>query len=371
MARCVRESVAETALESGFAGKQICFPERIIYTGEKVKTFLKGILIGLANIIPGVSGGTLALILGIYDRLINALHNINVDTVKACFGLLRMTAESRESFKREWKSFDGTFLMVLGLGAVVAIVTLARLMDFLLREHLAPSYAFFFGLVVLSMVFPYRILKRKSWKEALAFLLAAVMTVSLSFAVSNESKIEKAEAKLKIEQAEKFSVGLDVEQGHSVISFENPGTMKLIGIFFAATLAISAMVLPGISGSFVLLLLGVYFDILAAINERQVIVLAVFALGAVTGLLGFARVMNVLLKRWYSTTMAFMIGLMAGSLWALWPFKRVMHIGDEIVYLNNIMPGSALVEWLPSLVAMLVGVGIIMISLRFESKSSV
>jgi putative membrane protein len=134
-----------------------------------------------------------------------------------------------------------------------------------------------------------------------------------------------------------------------------PPPARLVGIGLAAAVAISAMVLPGISGSFVLLMLGVYFDLLAAIDRRQIVVLAVFALGCGGGLLVFVRIMNVLLNRFYSVTMAFMIGLMAGSLYVLWPFKRTVTVGAETLYLGNVLRGASGGEEATALCAFLAG----------------
>jgi len=301
------------------------------------KTAVKGYLIGIANIIPGVSGGTLALILGIYERLIRALRNIDLDVMRAGLGLILCKKGAVKRLRDELIRMDALFLVWIAVGAAIAILSTSRLMAYVLRAHHAPSYAFFFGLVLISMVFPYRHLRRKSWREAVSFLLAAVLTVSLTFTVDEDQEVAAAEAKQSVELAQEAEVGAE-EADRGLVSFESPGVRRLVMVFLAAGLAISAMVLPGISGSFVLLLLGVYFDILLAINERQILVVAVFGLGALAGLLAFSRIMNVLLERCYNVTMAFMIGLMAGSLYVLWPFKRVVTVGDETLYLNNVWP---------------------------------
>lgn len=318
-------------------------------------TLLKGFLIGLANIIPGVSGGTLALILGIYKRVIDALHNVGLPLFRAVLSTLTLRAGSVARLRAELKRMDAGFLALLGLGAVSAILATSRLMAYLLDKHYAPSYAFFWGLVIVSMIFPYKYLRRRSARELISFLLAAALTISLTMFDDDASRVEKVRAKQVLEQADEAS---RVEGG--IVSLAHPGIGRMGFMVLAAALAISAMVLPGISGSFVLLLMGVYFDILDAINERQVVVLMVFCLGLGGGLLVFSRIMSILLERFYDVTMAFMIGLMAGSLYVIWPFKRMVLVGDEKVYLNNVMPEAFGGVELASVAAMLAGAGIVL-----------
>lgn len=329
---------------------------------------VKGFLIGVANIIPGMSGGTLALIMGVYDRIIEALHNISMSTVASGVKLLSFKKEAFSEFGMEMKKIDAGFLICLGFGAVVAILSLSRFMDYVLKEHHSVSYAFFFGLVLMSMVFPYKYLKRRSWREFISFVMAAIFTVSLTFMVSDAEKIDKAERKYQLEQQEIAIGAIEQKDAEKVISLDVPLLSEMILMFAAAALAISAMVLPGISGSFVLLLLGVYFKLLSAINDREVILLLCFAAGCVVGLLVFSRVMDFLLKRFYNVTMSFMIGLMAGSLYVLWPFKDSMTIGNEIIYLGNVFPATCGKVEIYSAVAAIIGVLVIMSFYIFELK---
>ena len=324
---------------------------------EKVTAFIKGFLIGLANIIPGVSGGTLALILGIYKRMIASLHSVGMPLVKALIAVVLFKKGAFTELGKELKRIDAGFMALIGVGAVVAILATSSLMENMLENYHSQSYAFFFGLVMVSIIFPYRYLKRRSWREVIAFVLALVMTVSLTFLVSEDKKIAKMEAK----QAIHNNINVDDVQADAggIVSFEHPGIARLAFLFLAAALAISAMVLPGISGSFVLLLLGAYFDVLHAVNDRQVIVLAVFCLGLGVGLLVFSRIMNFLLEKLYNLTMAFMIGLMAGSLYVLWPFKKIIEVGTEKDYFGNIMPSSFGSVEIMSLVAVIAGALII------------
>jgi putative membrane protein len=317
--------------------------------------FCKGFLIGLANIIPGVSGGTLALILGIYKRIVVAIHNIGLPLVRAGLLCMALRPGSLARLRDELERIDAVFLGLLGAGAVTAILATSRLMSYLLDHHYVPSYAFFWGLVLASMIFPYRYLKRRRLRELVAFLLAGVLTVSLAFAMDEEDRIEKVRRKQALEQAE-----VRAERTAGIVSLAHPGAARLGVVFLSAALAISAMILPGISGSFVLLLSGVYFDILTAINNRQIVVLGVFCAGLGMGLLVFSRLMNVLLERFYNVTMAFMIGLMAGSLYILWPFKRTVWVGVETVYLGNSLPDGFGPQVWQAALAMLVGAGIVL-----------
>lgn len=190
--------------------------------------------------------------------------------------------------------------------------------------------------------------------------------MALTAGVNEDDRIRAAEVK----QAAAAETGAQAaaEADGGIVSLETPGTMGLVVVFLSAALAISAMVLPGVSGSFVLLLLGVYFDVLTAVNDRQIVVLGVFALGGGAGLLLFARIMNTLLERYFDPTMAFMIGLMAGSLFALWPFKRVVVVGDETLYLGNVVPDTVSGEVVSSIVCGLIGAGLVLAFYLYERR---
>ncbi len=320
---------------------------------DAIVAFLKGVLVGIANIIPGVSGGTLALMLGIYKRVIDALAHVNGEFLRKALAMVFFRRGAWRAFWTYFADADLWFLGWLGAGAAGAILLASRLMAWLLETHHAASYAFFFGLVLCSIVFPWRCLTRRSWREAVSLLLAAVLTVGLSLSVTDTEKIEKAEHKLAIAEA----AAEPGQATETVPAGRDAG--RLWYIFLAAVLAISAMVLPGVSGSFVLLLMGVYFDILGAINNRDLVVLGVFALGAIGGLLAFSRLISLLLARCFNVTMAFMTGLMLGSLYELWPFKRVAQVGAETLYLSAVWRWSSLGEGMAALGAMVAGAVIV------------
>jgi uncharacterized membrane protein len=144
--------------------------------------------------------------------------------------------------------------------------------------------------------------------------------------------------------------------------------LRLFLMFAAGMIAISAMILPGISGSFLLLLMGAYFEILKAITYRDFLVLFVFALGCGIGILVFTRFLNFLLKRWHDLTMSFLLGLVLGSLWAIWPFKASTKVGDETIYLANQMPMAMSSDVVLTTLTFLLGSVIVAIFIWLEQK---
>jgi putative membrane protein len=285
-------------------------------------TFIQGMLMGIANIIPGVSGGTFALILGIYERLIASIGAFGIRTGKVFVQLVAKPGDTqrRSAFKEEVRRTDFIWLLLLLIGMVAAILASSRLIAYLLDEHRAPTLAFFVGLIVPSILVPFGLLKRRGWREALSCAVAAA-----------------------------FLIGITVFL--KPVSGEGTG---LITLFLAGAVAISAMILPGISGSFVLMVMGEYRAVLEAINTMDIPRLAVFALGCLVGIVAFVRLLNFLLKRYHSVTMAFLIGLILGSLWVLWPFKEVAE-GAKIVTGTNVLPQAFDSEVIWSAGALLVG----------------
>lgn len=266
-----------------------------------VLLLFKGILIGIANIIPGVSGGTFALILGIYDRLIGALRAIGAKTIKETLRVVVTPhkEESRRAFAEELKRIDFWFLLPLGVGAVVAILGSSFVIDWLLVNQPGPTLAFFLGLIIPSIAIPWRMMPSRPVTALLWIIPGMALTVGLSLAFSG-----------------------------NVEGSENP-----IVVFLAGVSAVSAMILPGISGSFLMLVIGQYQNVLEAIQNLQLglaraeipwdalAYLTVLFLGIGFGLLAFARALSWVLKRYRSATLAFLIGLVLGSFYVLWPFK--------------------------------------------------
>jgi len=262
---------------------------------------LKGTLVGIANIIPGVSGGTFALVLGIYDRLISALRSIGPATVKASFRVLvgPHKAERRQAFLNEMRRIDMWFLVRLGVGAAVSILGASFAVDWLLVHQPALTLAFFLGLIVPSIAVPWRMMETRAPLSLLWLLPGAALTVGISLAFSGDQA----------------------------------GSTNPVVVFFAGVAAISAMILPGLSGSFLMLVMGQYRNVLKAIQGLQkglaagtidtdaVVYLAILAVGCVVGILAFSRLLAWVLKRFRTATLAFLIGLVLGSFWVLWPFK--------------------------------------------------
>ncbi len=363
-----------------------------------VVNLLRGVAVGIANIIPGVSGGTMALILGIYERLITAIGNLGPNTLKSVF-------KGREAFFEEMRRVDLVFLGTLGVGAMVTIVAIAKVMKYLLVEQHDPTYGFFFGLVLVSVVVPYRMIKRKSAGAVVAAVLAVVMVVGLTLAMSGEERLASAREKqcLKMDRARaKASLQPNPKPGAvaplpavcEAVVQQNQGKKvaldfsQLLLFFVAGAIAISAMILPGISGSFMLLLMGIYFDMLNCINAVRVgvttrqwseitepgVLLAVFSVGCLLGLVLFTRLLKFLLQRYHDVTLAFLTGLIIGSLYAIWPFKNPAYAipGDlgTRVDMDNIIPPAFSTNEVITVVTVLAGAAIVAVFVWFEIKQN-
>jgi putative membrane protein len=283
---------------------------------------INGFLIGVANIIPGVSGGTFALVLGIFDRLVNSLKAFNLQTLKVLLRLVtgRFSPEVRREGLEEWRRTDAGFLLLLGIGAIVAIVSCSYLFSYLLAYHPSETLAFFIGLIIPSLAVPYRMMEKRGPLQLFWVLPGAALTVFISLS--------------------------DVRSGG-----EEVGTLIII---LGGILAISAMILPGVSGSFCLLILGLYQpttehikNLVSHPNLSSLRFLGLMGIGVVVGFVGFTRIMSYLLRRFRSATLAFLIGLILGSFWVLWPVKDFTASSDpsmkqkiQIATAPNRLPGE-------------------------------
>ena len=242
---------------------------------------LRGFLIGVAEVIPGVSGGTIALIVGVYQRIIDSA---------AAFtrGVIELRTLNFRGLKTEFKKIDLGLLLPLGLGMLSAIVLAAAALEPLLENEPEIMRGLFFGMILVSVYVPYKMAAR-SWvaKDYGLALVAAVVALGL----------------MSLPRAAEFEPNLFV-------------------VFLGATVAICALVLPGVSGSFLLLALGLYAPTIAAVNDRNWLYLLVFILGAIVGLGAFSTVLSWLLKNKHRVTLVIMTGLMLGSLRALWPWQQ-------------------------------------------------
>jgi len=259
---------------------------------------VNGFLIGVANIIPGVSGGTFALVLGIFDRLVNSLKSFDVQTIKVVFGLFTggFSKSSRQRLIDEFRRTDSGFLILLGIGAIAAIVACSRLFgEILLPNYPGETLAFFVGLIIPSLAVPYRMMEKKGPQQLFWIIPGAALTVLVSLS--------------------------DISS-HG----ENP---NILIVMLGGVLAVSAMIMPGVSGSFCLLILGLYQPTTEHINRltsdpniESITFIGAMAAGIGIGFIAFTRIMSFLLNRFRSATLAFLIGLILGSFWVLWPIKE-------------------------------------------------
>lgn len=236
---------------------------------------IKGMAMGAADVVPGVSGGTLAFILGIYERLLNAISAVNLQAVK-------LLGQGR--FKAFWLHIDGTFLLCLLTGILCSIFSLASVISWLLEHRPVPVWAFFNGLILTALPV---LLTAVKWsiRRVVLFLLGAVFALGISMLAAIELQ---------------------------------PANWMF---FVAGAVAICAMILPGISGSFILLLLGMYAPVILAIRELQFGVLLLFAAGCIIGLLSFTHFLKWLLQRCHDATLALLTGVVVGAMYRLWPWQ--------------------------------------------------
>ncbi|RAI94823.1 DUF368 domain-containing protein [Algoriphagus yeomjeoni] len=266
-------------------------------------TYLKGMGMGAADIVPGVSGGSIALITGIYEELLNSINSFNGDSLKL---LLKF------EFNKFFQAVNGAFLLSLLLGIMTSIFSLSKLITYLMAEHPIPLWSFFCGLILVSAFLILQDIKKWTIGVIIALIIGTVSAY--------------------------FITDLPPTSSPDALWFT----------FVAGAIAICAMILPGISGSFLLLILGKYEPILNAVSERNFATLGVFALGCIVGLLSFSRVISWFLKYFYSITIALLSGFMLGSINKLWPWKivtayRTSSSGEEKPFLTkNIFPGEYL-----------------------------
>ncbi len=314
-----------------------------------IKEIFIGYCLGTANIIPGVSGGTFLLVFNIYERVFSVLSNINkANTFKFLAYIIKIIftpgkAESLKKFVIFLQKNDFLFLFKLILGAVVAIVSLSSLMKYLIVHHFSVTYALFFGLILISIIIPVKMLTDKRIHLVFFVVLGIVATIYVTVAVNPYEKV-----KMKSDTYEsQYLENKEPKQEKSDIkafSFIGKYTSdEYIYALICGAVAVSAMVLPGISGSLVLILMGEYFEVVSAIsglktlNLDNMAFLGCFAVGIIFGGLFFAKLINIVLKRYYNTTMAFLTGLMAGSLYALWPFKKSIIMAEQYIKKDGVI----------------------------------
>jgi len=265
--------------------------------------FLKGLAMGFADAIPGVSGGTIALISGIYEKLINSIKAFDVKAFQFLRGL---------QFRKLWEHVNGSFLAFLTAGIAVSLITLSHFVTYLLSEYPIQIWSFFFGLIVISSMLVLKGITKWKVRTVFSFIIGTAIAYYITIATPAATPT------------------------------------ALWFIFLSGVIAICAMILPGISGAFLLLMMGKYEYVYLALRDMKLVIIAVFALGAITGLLSFSRVISWLLKNYHNAAIALLSGFMVGSLSKIWPWKivtlfRQNSSGVQVPLVEkNILPGNYL-----------------------------
>ena len=286
---------------------------------------------GAADVVPGVSGGTIAFITGIYEELVDSIKNINVEAFKLLF---------TGRWKSFWNHVNGSFLLAVFGGVFISVLSLARILEHLLDNHPILVWSFFFGLIIASAYVVS--MKIKKWEYA--YVVALVSGIGVAFYITSVTPTTTTEASWFV--------------------------------VLSGGLASCAMILPGISGSFILLLLGKYEFALQAVNERMILDLLLLGSGAVVGLILFSNLLSWLLKHFHDATIAVLVGFMIGSLNKIWPWKETLQtiiVDGEVKPLieKNIIPAFAEpadMVWMALIMAVL-GIGLILLLEVVLSKS--
>jgi len=285
---------------------------------------LKGIAMGAANVIPGVSGGTMALITGIFERLIDAIKSFNAKAVKLLFSF---------QIKEFMRHTDLYFLIAVFAGIGIAIVTLARLFDYLFTNYPVYIWAYFFGLVLASVYFVGKTVQHWRVSVIVTFIIGTVAAV--------------------------------------IISVLNPATEDdgLVYLLLCGVVAMCSMILPGLSGSFVLILMGNYqLVMIDAINNRDLAILIPVVIGAVVGLLAFSHILSWVFKKFRDQTISLLTGFILGSVSILWPWQEMIYMRDEagdlvlkkgepiVVSYERYIPDAFNTEVIVAILVMLMGI---------------
>ena len=289
---------------------------------------------GAADVVPGVSGGTIAFISGIYEELLGTISNIN-------FKLL--TTLRKEGIKATWKQLNGNFMAALFIGIAISIFSLAKVLKWLLENEPVLLWSFFFGLVLASVIYVAKQVQK--WNFLVVFLLILGAGAAYYITTLNPMMSENS----------------------------SPWFM-----FLAGALAICAMILPGISGAFILVLLGAYKSVLEAVDNRDFVTIAIVALGAMVGLLSFSRVLKWLFAKFKDYTLAILTGFIIGSLNKIWPWKEVLTYrmnskGEQVPFkeasiLPNSYDGNPQLLW--AIVLAVAGFGLILLLEKLAAKES-
>jgi putative membrane protein len=247
---------------------------------QRIILVLKGVAMGAADVVPGVSGGTIAFISGIYEELIESINKVNFQSLRVLF---------KEGFMPFWKAINGSFLLSVLSGIFISILSLARLLSYTLEVEPIATWSFFFGLILASIPLVGKRVKQWKGSKIFAFVAGAI----IAWLVTELPPVTE------------------------------PGASWYL--FVSGMIAICAMILPGISGSFILILLGSYFTVLDAVNNFDIGLILIFMAGAVVGLLIFSRFLKFMFDRFHDITIAVLAGFLLGSLNKIWPWKNVLE----------------------------------------------
>ncbi len=299
---------------------------------EYIVISLKGMAMGAADVVPGVSGGTIAFISGIYEELLNSISSFN-------FSLINVF--KNEGFKSVWIKVNGNFLVSLFVGILISVLSLAKLIESMLENHPIVIWSFFFGLVLASIIYIGKQITKWTKGSVLCLILGAI----LAFYITTLNPM------VSVNSSPWF-------------------------LFFAGMIAICAMILPGISGSFILVLLGAYKPVLNALNTKDFVSIIIFLVGAVLGLLSFSRILKWLFSTYKNYTLATLTGFIIGSLNKIWPWKetiswRINSKGIEVPFNTaSVSPFSfeGDNQLLISIFLMLIGFGLIILLEKLAIK---
>lgn len=282
---------------------------------------LKGIGIGTANVIPGVSGGTIALLTGIFERLIDSLKSFNLTAIKLLFS---------GKFKEFAKYTDLIFLCSVGCGVLIAILSVARIFDYLFEHHPIYLWSFFFGLILTSIYYVGITIEKWDWKVVLSFIIGTAIALFIAF-------------------------------GKPAKENDN-----LIYLLICGVVATCSMILPGLSGSFVLVLMGNYQLIMIdAVNDLNLKILIPVIIGGVVGLIAFSHVLSWIFKKYRNITIALLTGFILGSMPIIWPWKNtvITIVGNEEITTgyDYFLPEMN-IQFAIALVIILIGASIIVLT---------
>ena len=292
---------------------------------------LKGMAMGAADVVPGVSGGTIAFISGIYEELITSINNINLSLLKTL---------KTDGFKVFWNKVNGNFLLALFIGIGISVISLAKFISWLLVNQPILLWSFFFGLVVASIFFVGKSITKWNIGTIVMFVIGVVVAYYIT----------------------------------TIPPSENVDSLPFL--FLSGALAICAMILPGISGAFILVLLGSYQTILDAVHGRDIKIIITVAVGCLFGLLSFARILKWMFSHYKNMTLALLTGFILGSLNKIWPWKKILEtktFGEKVITIkdDNISPFAFEEDnqLIYAIVLAIIGFSLIFTMERFASKS--